>query len=118
MRLQLAKLQESDDKAQKIRVKRLKNGYKKVDRVLHYYRLPFIPEINQTKLISWHHNNSWVGYFGVNKTKDLVGRKYYWVSLWIDIEFYVKGFNVCLASKAVKHKLYSNLQFLPVPNHQ
>ena len=35
-----------------------------------------------------------------------------------DVEAYVKGCNICLASKAVRHKAYGNLQTLPVPTHR
>ena len=34
-----------------------------------------------------------------------------------DVEDYVKGCNICLASKAVQYKPYGNLQSLPVPTH-
>ena len=44
MSLKLAKLQEPDEKAQKIRAKS-QDGYKKVGKVLHYQKLLFIPEI-------------------------------------------------------------------------
>ena len=30
----------------------------------------------------------------------------------------MKGSDVCLASKTVRHKPYGNLQFLPLPTHQ
>ena len=58
------------------------------------------------------------GHFGIDKTKELIGRKYYWPSLRKDVEAYIKGCNVCLGSKAVRHKLYGDLQLLPVPTHQ
>ena len=35
-----------------------------------------------------------------------------------DVKAYVKGCNVCLASKAVWYKPYGNLQALPVPTHR
>ena len=35
-----------------------------------------------------------------------------------DIEDYVKGCNICLALKAIRHKLYSDLQSLPVPTYR
>ena len=72
----------------------------------------------EIELISRHHDNPLAGYFGIDKTKDLIGRKYYWPSLRKDIEAYVKGYDVCLGSKAVRHKPYRNLQFLPVPTHR
>ncbi len=34
-----------------------------------------------------------------------------------DIEAYVKGCNVCLASKIVCHKPYGDFKLLPVPTH-
>ena len=42
MYLRLSELQESDNKARKIRAKRLKDDYEEVDEVLHHQRLPFV----------------------------------------------------------------------------
>ena len=80
MKLRLVELQESDKEAQKIGAEGL-NRYEKLDGVLHYVRLLFVPEIIQTELISQHHNDLLVGHFDINKIKDLVGWKYYWPSL-------------------------------------
>ena len=119
MRLRLPEPQESDDEVQRIRATReLQDGYKEVDGVLHHQGLPFILEIIQTELISRHHNDPLAGHFGINKTRELIGRKYYWPSLKKDVEAYVKGCNVCLASKAVRHKPYKDLQALPIPTHR
>ena len=76
MRLKLAELQESDKEAQKIRAKGL-NGYKKLDKILHHQKLPFISEVIWTEPISQHHDNFLTRYFGINKTKDFVSQKYY-----------------------------------------
>ena len=35
-----------------------------------------------------------------------------------DVEAYVKGCNVCLASKAIRHKPYGNLQTLLIPTYR
>ena len=59
--------------------------------------IPFVPEIIWTELLD---------------------RKYYWPSLRKGIEAYVRDCNVCLTSKTVKHKPYSNLQALPVSSHR
>ena len=80
--------------------------------------LSFVLETIQTELISWHYDDPWVGHFDIKKTNELVGRKYYWPSLQRDIKVYVKGCDVCLGLKAVRHKLYCNLQFLLIPTHQ
>ena len=89
MRLRLSELQESDNEARKIRVKGLKSDYEKVDGVLHYQGLPFVPEAIQTEFISRYHDDPLAGYFGIDKTRELVGRKYYWPSLRRDVESYV-----------------------------
>ena len=68
-----------------------------------------MPEIIKTKLISRHHDNPLAGYFGIDKTQELIAQKYYWPTVCRDVETYVTGYHVCLASKAVKHKLYGNL---------
>ena len=78
----------------------------------------FVPEVIWTKNISWHHDDPLAGHFGIDKTKDFVGRKYYWPSLQRDIETYIKGCDVCLGSKAVRHKLYDDLQPLLIPTHR
>ena len=117
IRLKLAKLQESDEEARKIGAESLK-GYKEVEEVLHHQRLLFVLEVISTELISWHHNDSLAGHFGIDKTRELIGRKYYWPSLRKDIEAYIKGCNVCLASKIMRHKPYGDLQALPVSNHR
>ena len=118
MRLRLSELQESDDEARKIRAEGLKGDYEEVDGVLHHHGLPFVPKTIRTELISRHHDDPLVGHFGIDKKRELVGRKYYWPSLRKDVENYVRGCDVCLATKAVRHKPYRDLQSLPLPTHQ
>ena len=43
--MRLSKLQESDKKSRRIRTESLRDRYKKVNEVLHYQRLLFVPEI-------------------------------------------------------------------------
>ena len=119
MRLRLAELQESDEEARKIKATgELQEGWEDSNGVLHHQGLSFVPEIIQTKLISCHHNDSLAGHFGINKTRKLIGRKYYWPSLRKDVEDYVKGCDICLGLKVVRHKPYGDLQLLPVPTHR
>ena len=118
IKLRLSELQESHLEAQELKSKeQLPDGWEDINGVLHHQGLPFVPEVIWTELISRHHNNFLAGHFGINKIKDLIGRKYYWPSLWKDIEAYVKGCDVCLGSKAVRHKPYGDLQSLSVPIH-
>ena len=70
------------------------------------------------ELISRHYNSLLAGYLGIEKTCKLLAGKYYWPTPRHDVKAYVKGCNICLTSKVVRHKLYGNLQLLPVPTHQ
>ena len=49
--------------------------------------------------------------------RELVAKKYYWETLCHDVKVYVRDCDVYLVFKAVRHKLYRNLQQLPVPTH-
>ena len=118
MRLRLQELQKYNSKAHKIRVTGLQESWEQIDRVFYYKGLLYLPKIVRFALISKHYNDPLVDHFGVDKTRKLIGRKYYWLSLRKDIETYVKGYDICLASKAVKYKLYGDLQSLPISTHQ
>ena len=50
----------------------------------------------------------------MKKTWELIAKKYYWPLLQQDIEAYVKGCNICLASKTVYHESYKDFQLLYV----
>ena len=115
MRLRLQELQESDSEAQELRTK---DGYQNINGVLHHQGLPFVPKAIRMELISWHHDDPLAGHFGIKKTCELLTRKYYWPTLRHNVKAYVKGCDVCLASKAVRHKPYGDLQSLPVPTHR
>ena len=94
------------------------NEYKELNGVLYHQRLLFVSEAIQTEIISQHHNDPLAGHFGIDETKDLIGRKYYSPSLRKNIETYVKGCDICLGLKAVRHKPYGNLQSLSVQTYQ
>ena len=118
MNLRLPKLQDNDKEAKALRAGGLPEGWEEVEGVLQYRGPPYVPEIIRSEVISCHHNNPLAEYFGIDKIRELVGRKYYWPSLRKDVEDYVRGCDVCLASKAVRHKPYGDLQSLPVPTHR
>ncbi len=86
--------------------------------MLHYQGLPYVPKVICSELISRHHDDPLAGHFGIEKTCELIARKYYWLTLRRDVEAYVKDCDVCLASKAVRHKPYGDLQLLPVPTYR
>ena len=111
MSLKLQELQDIDSEAHKIRAEGLKKGWKEADGVTHHQSLPFVPEVIRIELISQHHNDSLAGHFGFDKTRELIAWKYYWPSLQGDCD-------VCLASKAVRHKPYGDLQALLIPTYR
>ena len=83
--------------------------------MLHYQGLPYVPKVIRSELINRHYDNPLAGHFGIKKTCKLVVKKYYWPTLRQDVKTYVKRCDVCLASRAVRHKPYGDLQLLPVP---
>ena len=119
MSLRLSELQKNNEKVKLFRsFTGLPEGWKNVEGGLQFQGLPYVPEIIRFEVISCHHNDPLVGHFGIDKTRELVSRKYYWPSLRRDIKSYVRGCDICLASKTIRHKPYGDLQFLPVPTHQ
>ena len=107
MRLRLQELQEVNSEAQELKQQKV-NGYKKIDEIFHYECLLFIPKAIQTELISRHYNNLLNGFFGIEKTCDLLAQKYYWSTLRHNVKAYIKGCDICLALKTVRHKPYSD----------
>ena len=119
MRLRLSELQENDKEAKLLRGSAsFSEDWKDVNGVLQYEGLPYIPEIIRSEVISRHHNDLLVGHFGIDKTRELVGQKYYWPSLIRDVESYIQGCDVCLALITVRHKPYDDLKSLPIPTYQ
>ncbi len=118
LRLRLPELQAEDQEAQRVREQGLKDDWEEnADGILCHQSLPYMPEIIKTELISRHHDDLLAGYFGINKTQELIAQKYYWLTLCHDVEVYVTGCDICLALKAVKYKPYGDLQSLPVPTY-
>ena len=103
--------------AREIWKKGLREGWEEINRVLYRKGLLYLPEIIRTELINRHQDDQLAGYFGVKKTRELVAQKYYWSTLRADIKAYVKGYDICITSKAVRYKPYGNLQSLPLPIH-
>ena len=77
MRLRLPELQDEDEEAKTLSAAGLPEGWKEVEGVLQYQRLPYISEIICFKVISRHHDDPLAGHFGIDKIRELVGQKYY-----------------------------------------
>ena len=92
-------------------------SWEEINRMLYYQGLSYILELIKTKLISSHHNNPSASHYGIEKTRELVARKYYREILRCNVKNSIKGCDICLASKAMRHKSYGDFQSLLVPIH-
>lgn len=81
MRLRLLELSESDSEAKKLKNKDLLEDWEDVGGLLQYQGLLYVPEIIRSKVISCHYDDPLVGYFKIEKTRELVSRNYFWPTL-------------------------------------
>ena len=112
--MRLLELQNNNKVVKKLRLKGFSKGWEDIEQVLYYQGFPYVPKVICSELISRHYNDSLVGHFGIEKTWELIARKYYCPTLQQDVKAYIKSYNVCLVLKAVCHKPYGDLQLLPV----
>ena len=77
--------------------------------MLYHHGLLFVLKAIRIKLINRHQDNFLAGHFSIKKICKLLMQKYFWSTFRHDVEAYVKSGDVCLISKAVRHKRYSNL---------
>lgn len=77
MRIRLPKLQDDDKKAKKLKSKELLESWEDIEEVLYYQGFLYIPKVIYSELISRYHINLFIGYFGMEKTRELIARKYY-----------------------------------------
>jgi transposase InsO family protein len=62
------------------------------------------------------HDIPMAGHFGVQKTLELVTRRYWWPQLRKFVEEYVRTCDVCCRSKMPRHRPFGLLQPLPTPD--
>lgn len=119
MRLKQAELQEDDPETQKIKQEQLGNEHwQEINGVLYHKSLFFVRKAIQTELISRHHDDLLASHFCIKKTYKLLARKYHWSTVRHNVNVYIKGCDMCLTSKAVRHKPYSTFQSLLLPTYQ
>ncbi len=70
----------------KLRSEELPEVWDNIEQVLHYQGLPYVPKVIRSELISRHHDDPLAGHFGIEKTRKLIARKYYWPTLRRDVE--------------------------------
>lgn len=60
------------------------------------------------EIISRHYNDLFIDHFKIEKTRKLIIRKSFLLTFYKNVDTYIKGCNVCLASKIVCNKLYKD----------
>ena len=98
-------------------MEKLGGNWEDSNRILHHQGLPYVSEIIRTELINRHHYDPLSRHFDIKIMCKFVIRKYYWKTLHYDVKVYIRGCDVCLASKTIRYKPYRNLQQLPVPTY-
>ena len=74
-----------------------------------------MPEEFRTRIIAEAHNQVSTAHPGKNKTRKLIGMRYYWPGLVSDIDRFVRNCDICRRSTVPKDKTPGLLQPLPVP---
>ena len=68
------------------------------------------------KLLSLYHDDALAGHFGMNRTEELLRRKFHWVNLQNDVAEYVQSCAVCQGTAAPRHRPHGKLESLPIPS--
>ncbi len=77
MKMRLLKLQDDVKQSIKLRSKGLLEGWEDIEQVFYYQGLLYISKVIRSELISRYHDNRQAGHFGIEKTRELITRKYY-----------------------------------------
>ena len=89
----------------------------------------YVPPSLREDVIHANHDNPLAGHFGVERTLELIRRKYYWPnqergdqqdtehdpSMRAQVKEYCETCTICKRSKAPRHKPYGKLSSLPIP---
>ena len=97
MRMRLLELQDNNKEAKKFKLKRLSKSWKNSEKMFYYQDLLYVLKIFCSKLINRQYDNLFINYFDIEKTQNLIARKYFWPTIQKDMEAYIKGCNICLA---------------------
>lgn len=67
------------------------------------------------ELLQLHHDDPLAGHCGINRTMDLLQRKFHWRRMDRDVDDYVKHCRICQTNTSRRHKPYGTLGKLPQP---
>ncbi len=79
--MSLPELWDYDKEVMKLRSEALLKGWEDIEQGFYYQDLLYVPKIICLELISRHHDNSLAGHFGIETTRELIAKKYYWPML-------------------------------------
>ena len=78
----------------------------------------FIPKhpTLRSRLIAEHHDTSYAGHLGRDRTTEFLSRGFYWPSMNQDVKDYVKTCDICMRNKIVKHPPQPALSPITAPS--
>ena len=85
--------------------------------VLKENSLIVVPDNDELRrsILAECHDTQYAGHYGKDKTRQAVGRLFWWPSLTKDVAKYVSNCVLCQRNKSRRHKPFGALQPLPVP---
>ena len=77
----------------------------------------FVPDTDNLRLLitQSHHDHALAGHPGIKKTIQLIKRRFNWPGLDKFVTDFVKSCPDCRRAKAIRHKPFGPLRFLPIP---
>lgn len=76
----------------------------------------YVPSTVRDRVIVWSHTSLASGHPGIEKSMELISRKYWWPSIAHDVQRYVKSCSICTTTKSPRCLPPGKLMPLPTPN--
>ncbi|MCO5557923.1 hypothetical protein L7F22_011496 [Adiantum nelumboides] len=86
------------------------------DNTLYHQQAICIAQPLRQKVLEEAHDSPYAGHRGISANTNALERFFYWPTLRVDVDRYVRECLVCQKVKYERHKVYGKLQPLPVPN--
>ena len=85
--------------------------------LLNYKQALYVPadKAIREELLAKHHDDPLAGHYGIERTTELLRRKYYWDTIADDIKEYCQSCDACQRQAIPRHKPYGEMQSLPQP---
>ena len=74
-----------------------------------------VPEKDQRKVISDHHNGPLLGHPGCDKKIELIQQRYQFLNMRKTVEDYIRQCTTCAQNKSTRHKPYGKQQQIEAP---